>query len=270
MTIFDKDITVVKTIPELEEIYNRNMEKIHLAYVELNEARQELNKAFAGSSMDTIDRNGWTSPLDMYELVRQQIKQKAWRYAYEKMNIKRFLSVKRMKQFDEGFYNEKEIPEFSSKNVYDMLGSAVNSAKDYLEEAILEVYEYLRPASKQWNSGHKTNEKHGKYALGKKVIITGVMTTSYGFGLRVNDYYGRSNKLIAVDRVFHALDGKPVDNDKVYVSELVDAINTQGTGETQYFKFRAHKNGNLHLEFKRMDLVKKLNKVAGCETELQG
>jgi len=51
---------------------------------------------------------------------------------------------------------------------------------------------------------------------------------------------------------------------------LVDAINTSnGTGETEYFKFKACKNGNLHLEFKRMDLVSKLNQLAGCETALQ-
>ena len=271
MTIYDKDIAEIKTIPELEEIYNRNMEKIHLAYVELQEARDELRKAFAcGSGMDTISKDWCGSPLDMYDKVKNEIKSAAWRYAYNKMNIKRFLSVRRMKQFDDGFYNEKEIPEFSAKNVYDMLGSAVKASKDYLEEAILEVYEYLRPAAKQWNSVHKTNMKNGKYALGNKVIITGVITSAYGRDLVVNNYYGRDKQLIAVDRVFHALDGKSFDNDKIYVSELVDAINTQGNGETEYFKFKAYKNGNLHLEFKRMDLVQKLNQIAGNQIDLQG
>jgi hypothetical protein len=35
-----------------------------------------------------------------------------------------------------------------------------------------------------------------------------------------------------------------------------------GKGETDYFKFRCFKNNNLHIEFKRLDLVKKLNGLA--------
>jgi hypothetical protein len=110
--------------------------------------------------------------------------------------------------------------------------------------------------------------KNGRYALGKKIILQNIIDTSYG-RYYVNRYCGRDNGLISVDRVFHSLDGK-MDNNS-YKSDLVDAINTsQGTGETDYFKFKACKNGNLHLEFVRMDLVSKLNQLAGCETELQG
>lgn len=36
-----------------------------------------------------------------------------------------------------------------------------------------------------------------------------------------------------------------------------------GADETAYFRFRCFKNGNLHIEFKRLDLVARLNQVAG-------
>ena len=73
-------------------------------------------------------------------------------------------------------------------------------------------------------------------------------------------------KLVAMDKVFHALDSKGVPDG--YLSPLVDAINTSetGNGETDYYRFRCYKNQNLHLEFKRMDLVARLNQVAGGAT----
>ena len=66
----------------------------------------------------------------------------------------------------------------------------------------------------------------------------------------------QENELIAVDKVFYALDSKQFPES--YRSPLIDKITTtsinKGTGETEYFKFKCYGNGNLHLEFKRMDL----------------
>ena len=47
--------------------------------------------------------------------------------------------------------------------------------------------------------------------------------------------------------------------------QLIDAIEAakDGTGETEYLRFRCFRNRNLHLEFKRLDLVAKLNAIAG-------
>ena|SRR5439155_23407886 len=44
---------------------------------------------------------------------------------------------------------------------------------------------------------------------------------------------------------------------------LIDAIEAAKDGETDYFRFKCFRNRNLHLEFKRLDLVAKLNAVAG-------
>ena len=67
--------------------------------------------------------------------------------------------------------------------------------------------------------------------------------------------------MVALDRAFHILDGAGIPGG--YQSPLVDAINTsgnKGVGETAYFSFRCYENGNLHLKFLRLDLVKELNR----------
>lgn len=75
--------------------------------------------------------------------------------------------------------------------------------------------------------------------------------------------YRSDQKLTALDNVFQLLDGKgPVQS---YYGPLYDEIQRSlaGTGETEFFKFKCCLNGNLHLEFKKMDLVAKLNAVVG-------
>lgn len=66
-------------------------------------------------------------------------------------------------------------------------------------------------------------------------------------------------RLLAIDSVMRVLDGRtPIQNRH---GELAEAIG-RGDTETEYFKFKCFKNGNLHLEFKRLDLVQRLNQIA--------
>jgi hypothetical protein len=133
----------------------------------------------------------------------------------------------------------------------------------FLEEAIHEVYEDLRPHDGYRGSEYKTNQKNAKYEIGAKLIMTN-MVHPYGYGdasFRVD--YQDEQELISLDRVFSHLDGFNIQEG--LKSPLVDAINTSADGkaETDFFKVKCHLNGNLHLEFKRLDLLKKFNAIAG-------
>jgi hypothetical protein len=123
----------------------------------------------------------------------------------------------------------------------------------FIEEAVQEVFEYLRPH----HSRYKTNTE---FEIGKRVILF-ALETKWGGGFRVDHY--REQHIRAIDNVFHALDGNGTI--KTHRGPLIDAIEAakNGTGETEYFRFRCFRNRNLHLEFKRLDLVAKLNAVAG-------
>ena len=59
------------------------------------------------------------------------------------------------------------------------------------------------------------------------------------------------------------LDGKALsayrDGD---LSKAIEAAEG-GIGETEFFRFKCFGNGNLHIEFRRMDLVDQLNAIGG-------
>lgn len=133
-----------------------------------------------------------------------------------------------------------------------------NSVPQLIDEAVREVFEWLRPGG--WQARYKTNTQ---FEVGRRVIRANCVEVGWGTNFRVSHYH--EPNLTALDNVFHVLDGNGTV--KTTRGPLVDAINATpkvGTGgETVYFKFKCFLNSNLHIEFKRMDLVTKLNQVAG-------
>lgn len=270
-----KDLAIKKTVPEMVAAYNSAKDKIEQAYQLLEDAKIQLDTAFGKekyySGFTTVSRNHASDKAEEnIKYIMTDIKKSAWQNIINLLGIKKLLSIKRADEFDKKMQDGKDLPEITDATIYDMLESLREQSKDYAMEAVKEVFDYLRPGKNESNK-LKTNKKNGRFELGEKIILSGVVSHGwYGKGKHEVSYY-RRNELTAIDRVFALLDGKPIDNNS-YQSPLIDAINTSesGCGETAYFKFSAHKNGNLHLTFKRLDLVTKMNQLAGNPTELRG
>lgn len=254
------DIAKRETITALVGVYQQAAQEIEKAYAMLATAQSRLRSAFLdspGYRFDTNDRNNFDRVgKKASDAILKRIKRDAWSVIVERMEFRRMLSVKRRDELDQQL-EKGELPELTEENIFAMLETSVANADTYLEEAIKEVFDYLRPR----RSPYKTNTE---FEIGKRVILAYAVERTCGGKFRV--YYRRNDFITALDNVFSLLDGKgPV---KTYHGPLTDAISetTDGKGETEYFRFKCFMNGNLHLEFKRLDLLAKLNAVAGGNT----
>jgi hypothetical protein len=257
-----------KTIDELATVYQAAMDKITTAYTLLAEAQSELRAAFQEDygGFDTTDREIYSSdPLNVCEGIKAKVARTAWRAAIDRLGIRKVLSVKRTEELNDRLDSRSKFiwPAFTTANVMNEFIELSRASSTLLAESVKEVYEFLRPGASFTNK-HKTNDKFAKFALGKKVVLTHLMYVDRYF-MTVSPYAEPS--LIAVDRVFHALDGKSFEEN--YRSPLLDKMSNATEGETEYFSFKIYKNGNIHLEFKRMDLVDKLNRIAGADPYLR-
>lgn len=155
--------------------------------------------------------------------------------------------------------DKEQLPQLTPANVQTWLANAQGSAEQLLREKVEEVFRWLRP-----NSNYKTNSP---FEIGTKVVLeymVGKAEPRCGWNVRVN--YNRHQQLTSMETLFKTLDGKgqATDGWKSDLQKAIESSNPEDArGETPYFRFRAFRNGNLHLEFKRMDLVAKLNAVAG-------
>lgn len=264
--MFDTNIATKSSIAEKVRVYNEAQETIRQGYALLAEAQQKLKAAFSvgdrfDSDFDVVPHDRFYGDLnETAKKVEETTRRKAWRQIYQALDIDRILSIKRAEEIHKKL-DEGELPEVTIQNIYEVFETLVQNTSHFAEESVREVYEWLRPREGGFGSKYKTNPK---FEIGKRVILSFCVSNKWGGGFQV-DYY-REKNLLALDRVFHMLDGKSILKEGSYRSPLVDAINTCGTGgfgETDYFRFKCYQNQNLHVEFKCPELVKQFNQIAG-------
>lgn len=266
----DKNLATHKTISERVDAYQTAIANLREAYDIIKTAQQQLDDAFGrgGNSSDFDVLPGRSYNIEReFEDVVTKIRRKTWRILIDLSGIRKVLSVKRAEELDKKLEHDV-LDEITHENVLGMLNMLAGQGKDFAAEAVKEVYEYLRPGA--GGSRYKTNQDYARWRLGKKVILGYAIQHGYSSRAPFMVNRSRADTFRALDKVFYLLDGRSEAVQNSYMSPLMDAINTSpdGFGETDYFKFRACQNGNLHLEFKRLDLVEALNRVAGGGTIL--
>jgi len=251
-----------KTVEELVREWNQASHLLKTGLENLTQAEVHF-RAFdgPGSHYDLclFTHSDYTMEFD--RKIRR-LKAAAWRYLIDRIELKKMASVKRAGEIDRQIAEGTDLPEITMDNLFGWLQSLDGQAKKFLEEAIVEVFEFLRPPSLRYktNSGFK---------VGKRVILCNRVEKAWS-GTKFRVSYHCENELRALDNVFHMLDAKPL---SVYRDgDLINAIQDSrcGTGETEYFRFKSYINQNLHLEFTRMDLVQRLNEVGGNGLPMPG
>lgn len=286
-------LTKHQTVTEIVQIYEQARADIVAGFALIADAEQRLSATFShteyGSDIHIRDR--WRghanirfdAPADTLEMLKRDI----WARIVDRLEIQRIASVKRWKEIEAQIENGGHwecprcrkvsqgpvtghtvgrcrdchvdqvavpLPEITVDNVM-RWGQAQRAAlPELLKEAVREVFDFLRPPG----SPYKTNTE---FEVGRRVIIE--YGVELGFHGRFTLNYHRDQFFTALDNVLHALDGKGVP--KTPRPALYAALRDSegGRGETPYYRFKAFRKGTLHLEFTRMDLIKRLNEIAG-------
>jgi len=185
-----------------------------------------------------------------------ELRKNMWDRLISQLEIRRLMSIRAAAELDEQI-KKGELPEITIENVTQIAHGFVSNIDKMLEDAVEEVFNWLRPRC----SDYKTNSE---LEVPPKVILSWMVERAWsGAGFRIN--YHREQHLRALENVFSALDGRGSIT-KTYSGKLADAIQASGAsgvGETEYFAFRCFKNRNMHLAFKRLDLLERFNAIAG-------
>ncbi|GMV18358.1 MAG: hypothetical protein AMXMBFR56_65820 [Polyangiaceae bacterium] len=256
-------LTKRQTVVELVAVYEREAEAIRQGFALLAGAEKRLNAAFTLGEWHGIritdrhnrSRYDWDDPKDTLE----QLKRDIWSILVDRLEVQRMLSVARSKQLNEQL-ERGELPDITVENVFAFAQGFIDNLDEMLGEAVEEVFNFLRPGGRA--AEYKTNSQ---LEVPRRVILTWMVDTwGYGSHLFHVSYDRAESQLRALENVFSALDGQG-SIAKTHKGRLVDAINQSpdGKAETEYFKVVCYRNRNLHLEFKRLDLLEKFNRLAG-------
>ena len=143
-----------------------------------------------------------------------------------------------------------EPPEFTVDNIRSIFLTLHQDADAMFNRGIVNTF-------KRFSTEHKTNTRE-PFKISKRCVLTYVFCKSWQGYPQVREY---SNGMINdIDRVFRVLDGKK-HTERQLETAINGAMKAGITYEDEYFKVRGFKNGNGHIEFKRADLVDKVNDI---------
>jgi hypothetical protein len=247
-------------------IYETIKSKLEQAEQLLKEATEALDSgefSFLSGSRGFVISTKY-SPSD-YEVAQEaidQVKVAAWKSVVEKTGIQKFMSSTKRQELSDLLNGNvasaaKELPPLTEEQVTATVQGFAMCVDEFLQETVEEEYDYWKSVS-QWDQ-KKTNQKmRSSGKLERKIIKSYAVHAEW----RLRTQQSTERHLSTLESIMHLLDGKGMP--KGYHSPTVDAINNGSwEGQTEYFEFKCCKNGNLHLTFRRLDLLEKFNGIAG-------
>lgn len=248
------------TIEEIVRVYEEETSAIRGSFARIAAAEKTLNEVFCPrGEWSSISVNHYRRTLDFAspEDTILHVRHAIWSAIVDRLEVRRMMSNARWVELQRQI-ERHELPEITHESVTQLASGFASNLNIMLKEAVEEVFSWLRPP----HSDYKTNTE---LEVGRRVVLShivekcGLLTSSW----RVN--YHRQQNLIALENVFNALDGRGQIAKSSYsaIENVIRAEGFDGVGETPLFKFKAFKNGNLHLEFRRLELLARFNQIAG-------
>lgn len=236
------------TISEIEARYKQALHHLNQASKHIEAAKKELpapkyGKGFARVEAGSLPRN--------VQEVSNNFKCDAWRYVFDTTELTRFMCAADIEKLRNQLDNGQGLPDFTTENVLSVMTANLNSVEVYVHKLAAAVFQTLTPW-RGYDDAYKTNHNDG---IGKKYIWTYLISNWCGLSLN----YQQHDSLNEIQKLFLLLDGKP-STDYTW-SMAIDKHLRDGNKvyENEYLILKAYKNGNGHLEFKRMDLIEKIN-----------
>lgn len=182
------------------------------------------------------------------DALRRQLDAEAWGFLRDVSGLRNLMDAKSLAAF--GKQLEQDPPALTLENVQATFSRFRENAESIFERGVVEVFDGL-------STHYKTN---GKLAFGRRVILIAALT-DYGWN------YHRSDEAVVndLDRIFHLLDKREAPDFRGGAAAQVGTLRRKASGrfehDTEFMHFRAFGNGNLHIAFKRADLVDKMNAI---------
>lgn len=251
-----------ETITEMVSQYHAGIADLRAGWGQIEDGIARLERAFGDGKTSTFclrERGGRTVQLDL-DAVEGEVRRDVWRALVDRLNVRSMMSSRRADELARQLDREA-VPEVTVENVETFVRGYMTALPEMLREAVDDVFGWLRPRAGTRGAEYKSN---GQFEIGPKVVLTHAGELTYrGTGLWIGRY--TRAKLLSLESVFRSLDGRGQIVERG-VSAIEEGLRDSLVVETPYFRGRAFKNGNLHLEFRRLDLLKRFNALAGGKT----
>jgi hypothetical protein len=217
---------------EMARAFKESCDEIRRLIGALKELTDRLHEAFHRADDPSyftdfdldFNFNGRQHRNDLDDIFTEY-NRRAWRVLFEHLGIANVMSIKKRDEFRRQL-DSGTLPPITEETIVATILGMGSEAQSFATEAAREVFDLLRPRS-GWGGEYKTNSA---FRVGRKVILTWMVTKGYGGDFRVT--YQREPQITAIDGVFHLLDGKGVMREnRGPLFQAINASGREGRGE---------------------------------------
>lgn len=183
---------------------------------------------------------------DSLERALIELDRSLWRRAFDLTGFTQLMDAEAVAEFERSL--SPKPPEFTDATIRATFIDLHQKAGHMFRRGIVNVFRYL-------SDDYKTNAKE-VFRIGRKCVMTWMVGPSFKRGLQIK--IGSGDKLNDIDRIIKTVDGKPFKPRELEYAMNV-AFEKGEVYECDYYRAKGFKNGNLHLEFKRGDLLELMN-----------
>jgi len=188
--------------------------------------------------------------LQSPEEVRKEIDNRLWRFCFSELGVYRYMDAASANKLEREI--EDKSPEFTVENIEDTAFSIYDRRQELFAKSIVDVFRGL-------SDQHKTNT-NDKFRIPNKCVVRYIVEVSYGGNLRLRNF-SRRDTINDINRVFTMLDNKNFEPRQALCELEAELMSGKNTYECEYYRAKGFKNGNMHIEFKRADLLDKANLI---------
>lgn len=183
---------------------------------------------------------------DSLERALIELDRSMWRRAFDLTGFTQLMDAEAVAEFERSLLPRP--PEFTDATIRATFIDLHQKAGHMFRRGVVNVFRYL-------SDDYKTNAAEA-FRIGRKCIMSWMVGPSFKRGLQIK--IGSGNKLNDIDRIIKTVDGKQFKpRDLEYAMNA--AFEKGEVYECDYYRAKGFKNGNLHLEFRRADLLDLLN-----------
>jgi hypothetical protein len=238
------------SIADLVQEYEAICAMVDESWSLLKQADARLKRAIGGDDRYSGDLCTWKLNHE-FGAIKPALKRKFWDHVIARSGIKNVMHHQVRRELENQMRHDQTMPAFSTEVIHATLYGWAESSQDVFTQMCQETFKLMLP----WRGKYKTNKLH---RIDKRIVMEGAMGW---YTASVGEY--ATEKLRDLDRIFHQLDSKTPPE---YPHDLVSVINDEARlknedAETEYFYARWFKNKNIHLTFKRLDLLAEFNRI---------
>lgn len=240
----------------VRDLVNRYIQACKV-YKELIEVKSKLDN-ITGSFFS--GRLGISTELS-YEQYKKELQKAGWSYILDKMNLSKY-TTKGVREDINKFVEEQTKIPFTMKNIYFMLDLVVQTAGQRMDKAILEVFDRVTEHHHDNRHNVKGWKTNSHFLVGKKFILPYQINPAKEYGYTSESYnslrYSNDGIISDLEKALCFVEGINYEG----INTINHSINRNQYGEwyeSQFFRYKGYKNGNMHFEFKDVDVWGRFN-----------